>query len=80
MSKSGRPTIGGYIVTHSSGVLCQHLFARFRRSLQNALEKRSKETGDPVFALVVSVLSRCLGVPHHALFQVSTSGVLVQSV
>jgi acetolactate decarboxylase len=48
--------------------------------LQNALEKLSLETGDPVSHLVISALSRCFGMPHHTLFQVSTSGVLVQGV
>jgi acetolactate decarboxylase len=50
------------------------------QSLQNELKKVSKETGDPISHLVISALSRCLGVPHHTLFQVSTSGALVQGI
>jgi acetolactate decarboxylase len=50
------------------------------QSLQNALEKLSKETGEPISHLAIGALSRCLGVPHHTLFQVSTSGALVEGV
>ena len=50
------------------------------KSLQNALEKVSKETGKPISQLVADSLSRCLGIPLHTLFQVSTSGALVQGV
>jgi acetolactate decarboxylase len=50
------------------------------KSLQSALEKLSKETGEPISQLVSGTLSRCLGIPLHTLFQVSTSGALVQGV
>lgn len=50
------------------------------KSLQRALEKLSKETGEPISQLVSGTLSRCLGIPLHTLFQVSTSGALVQGV
>jgi len=50
------------------------------KSLQSALEKLSKETGEPISQLVSDTLSRCLGIPLHTLFQVSTSGALVQGV
>jgi acetolactate decarboxylase len=50
------------------------------QSLQNALEKLSKKSGDPISHLVVSSLSRFLDMPHHTLFQVSTSGALVQGI
>ena len=50
------------------------------KSLQSALEKLSKETGEPTSQLVSDTLSRCLGIPLHTLFQVSTSGALVQGV
>jgi len=50
------------------------------KSLQSALEELSKETGEPVSQLVSDTLSRCLGIPLHTLFQVSTSGALVQGV
>lgn len=50
------------------------------KSLQAALEKLSRETGQPVSQLISNTLSRCLGVPQHTLFQVSTSGALVQGI
>src|SRR3984893_10911580 len=50
------------------------------KSLQDAREKASKETGEPISQLVSSALSRCLGVPQHTLFQVSTSGALVEGI
>lgn len=50
------------------------------KSLQSALENLSKETGEPISQLVSDTLSRCLGIPLHTLFQVSTSGALVQGV
>jgi acetolactate decarboxylase len=50
------------------------------KSLQSALETLSKETGEPISQLVSGTLSRCLGIPLHTLFQVSTSGALVQGV
>jgi acetolactate decarboxylase len=50
------------------------------KSLQSALEKLSKETGEPISQLVSDTLSRYLGIPLHTLFQVSTSGALVQGV
>ena len=50
------------------------------KSLQSAFEKLSKETGEPISQLVSGTLSRCLGIPLHTLFQVSTSGALVQGV
>ena len=50
------------------------------KSLQSALETLSKETGEPISQLVSDTLSRCLGIPLHTLFQVSTSGALVEGV
>jgi acetolactate decarboxylase len=50
------------------------------KSLQSALEKLSRETGEPISQLVADVLSHGLGIPLHTLFQVSTSGALVQGV
>jgi acetolactate decarboxylase len=50
------------------------------KSLQSALEKLSNETGEPIAHLVADALSHCLGVHLHTLFQVSTSGALVQGV
>src|SRR5258708_17520935 len=50
------------------------------KSLQNALEKLSRETGEHISHLVSSALDHCCDVPQHALFQVSTSGALVQGI
>jgi acetolactate decarboxylase len=50
------------------------------KSLQTALEKLSRETGEPISQLISSALSRCFDVPQHTLFQVSTSGALVQGI
>ena len=50
------------------------------KSLQNALEKLSRETGEPISQLVSSALAHCFDVPQHTLFQVSTSGALVQGI
>jgi acetolactate decarboxylase len=50
------------------------------KSLQNTLEKLSRETGEPISQLISSALARCFDVPQHTLFQVSTSGALVQGI
>ena len=50
------------------------------KSLQSALERLSTQTGEPISQLVSETLCSCLGVPLHTLFQVSTSGALVQGI
>jgi acetolactate decarboxylase len=50
------------------------------KSLQNTLEKLSRETGEPISYLISSALAHCFDVPQHTLFQVSTSGALVQGI
>jgi acetolactate decarboxylase len=50
------------------------------KSLQRALERLSTQTGEPISQLVAETLCSCLGVPLHTLFQVSTSGALVQGI
>src|SRR5712675_419158 len=50
------------------------------KSLQNALEKLSSETGEPISHLISTALAHCFDVPQHTLFQVSTSGALVQGI
>lgn len=49
-------------------------------SLSEALEKRSRATGEDTETFVMRVLQRVLGKPLHTLFQVSTSRALVQGV
>jgi acetolactate decarboxylase len=56
------------------------LTCQISQALQNALEERSKATGESISHLVSSALSRYFGVPLHTLFQVSTSGALVQGI
>jgi acetolactate decarboxylase len=50
------------------------------KSLQSALETISRETGETISQLVADTLSHGLGIPLHTLFQVSTSGALVEGV
>jgi acetolactate decarboxylase len=50
------------------------------RSLYDALHARSCQTGEPVAHIVRSALSDALGLDHATLFQVSTTGALVQGV
>jgi acetolactate decarboxylase len=50
------------------------------KSLQSALEKLSRETGEPISHLISNALAHCFDVPQHTLFQISTSGALVQGV
>ncbi|HEY6770431.1 MAG TPA: acetolactate decarboxylase [Candidatus Sulfotelmatobacter sp.] len=56
------------------------MFIPISKSLQNVLEKVSAETGEPISHLVSSALAHCFAVPQHTLFQVSTSGALVQGI
>jgi len=48
--------------------------------LESALEERSKMTGESIARIVTAALLRALEVPVHTLFQVSTSGALVQGI
>ena len=56
------------------------LSCQIPQSLQKVLEARSKENGESIDHLVTSTLSRCFGISLHTLFQVSTSGALVQGI
>jgi acetolactate decarboxylase len=56
------------------------LTCQISQSLQNALEERSKTTGESISHIVSSLLSQCFGLLQHTLFQVSTSGALVQGI
>jgi acetolactate decarboxylase len=48
--------------------------------LQVALEERAKTTGESISRIVTTALFRSLEIPVHTLFQVSTSGALVQGI
>jgi acetolactate decarboxylase len=61
--------------SHMPTLVCQ-----ISQGLQNALEKSSKETGEPICHVVTKTLSQSMGLPLHTLFQVSTSGALVQGI
>ena len=50
------------------------------QSLQNVLDAESKNTGQSISSLVTGALSRCFGVPLHTLFQISTTGALVEGL
>jgi acetolactate decarboxylase len=56
------------------------LICPISQSLQDALERQSKEAGEPISHLVSSALSWCLGMDLHTPSQVSTSDALVQGV
>lgn len=48
--------------------------------LQIALTERAKATGETIDRIVTTALNRALEVPVHTLFQVSTSGALVEGI
>ena len=50
------------------------------QSLYDALHAQSGQTGEPVAHFVTRALSDALGLDHATLFQVSTTGALVQGV
>ena len=50
------------------------------QSLFDALQARSAQTGEPVGHIITRALSDALGLDHATLFQVSTTGALVQGV
>jgi len=56
------------------------LTCQISNALKEELDKRAASTGESIDHLVSAALSRCFDVPLHTLFQVSTSGALVQGV
>ena len=50
------------------------------QALMNRLEEESKTGGQSISLLVTSALSHCFGVPLHTLFQISTTGALVEGI
>jgi acetolactate decarboxylase len=56
------------------------LTCQISQSLQALLDKRSQETGESVSHIVSTALARCLDLPQHTLFQISTAGALVHGV
>ena len=58
----------------------QQLNCTVSAGLWDLLEKRSKETNEPVSHIVSSALADYFGVVHHTLYQVSTSTALVEGI
>jgi len=56
------------------------LHLKLSNSLWNALEVRSRESGEPLPHIVRAALAEYLQVEHSTLFQVSTSGALVEGI
>jgi acetolactate decarboxylase len=56
------------------------LSCEISQSLMNALETRVQTTGEPLNHIVMRALADHLEVPHATLFQVSTSGALVEGI
>jgi acetolactate decarboxylase len=50
------------------------------QALMNTLEQRSKANGQSISLLVTHALSHCFGVPLNTLFQISTTGALVEGI
>jgi acetolactate decarboxylase len=57
-----------------------HLSCEISQSLLNALQTRVRTTGEPIDHIVMRALADQLQVPHATLFQVSTSGALVEGI
>jgi acetolactate decarboxylase len=57
-----------------------NLSCEISRSLMNALQTQVQTTGEPLNHIVMRALADHLGVQHATLFQVSTSGALVEGI
>jgi acetolactate decarboxylase len=56
------------------------LNCQISQGLKDVLNTESKKSGQSISFLVTSALSRCFGVPLHTLFQISTTGALVEGI
>jgi acetolactate decarboxylase len=56
------------------------LNCQISQGLKDVLDAESKKSGQSISLLVTSALSRCFGVPLHTLFQISTTGALVEGI
>jgi acetolactate decarboxylase len=65
---------------HRNGKAMPNLRCEISQSLMNALQSRMRTTGEPLDHVVMSALADHLEVPHATLFQVSTSGALVEGI
>ena len=57
-----------------------NLSCEISQSLMDALQTRVRTTGEPLNHIVMRALADHLGIPHATLFQVSTSGALVEGI
>src|ERR1700689_4338832 len=57
-----------------------NLICEISQSLMNTLQARSRTTGEPIDHIVMRALADHLEVTHATLFQVSTSGALVEGI
>jgi acetolactate decarboxylase len=57
-----------------------NLSCEISQSLMNTLQTRLRTTGEPLDHVVMRALAEYLGVVHATLFQVSTSGALVEGI
>ncbi|MEX3010807.1 acetolactate decarboxylase [Hoeflea sp. TYP-13] len=60
--------------------MSHRLKCRISDSLWDALQRETARTGDSLSHTVQHALSEALGLEHHSLFQVSTSGAVVKGV
>ncbi|MCP4316399.1 MAG: acetolactate decarboxylase [Hyphomicrobiales bacterium] len=60
--------------------MSHRLKCRISDSLWDALQRETARTGDSLTHMVQHALSEALGLEHHSLFQVSTSGAVVKGV
>ncbi|MEH6524615.1 MAG: acetolactate decarboxylase [Sneathiella sp.] len=58
----------------------KQLNCRVSESVWSALQKEVERTGDSLSHILEKTVSTALGLEHHSIFQVSTSGALVQGV
>jgi acetolactate decarboxylase len=56
------------------------LTCQIPQALMNTLEEQSKTNGQSISSLVTQALSHCIRVPLHTLFQISTTGALVEGI
>lgn len=60
--------------------MARELHARISDSLWQALHDRARTSGESISHVVQSALAEALDVDHHSLFQVSTSGAIVEGL
>ena len=60
--------------------MAKHLETRISDTLWRALQDRAETSGQSVSHIVQAALAEALDVEHHSIFQVSTSGAIVQGL